>query len=63
MVGRGGGRIINVASWAGDGDRPYLTGDACSKAAVLKLTEGLAGPRGRAGSLSSRSAQGSCPPP
>jgi len=42
MVARGSGRIINVASWAATETAPYITAYACSKAAVLKLTEGLA---------------------
>jgi NAD(P)-dependent dehydrogenase (short-subunit alcohol dehydrogenase family) len=42
MVGRGGGRVINVASHAGAFRWPFASAYAVSKAAVIKLTENLA---------------------
>lgn len=43
MVERGRGYIINVASSGGVGDaHPYCTSYACSKTALVRLTEGLA---------------------
>jgi len=43
MVGRGGGYVINVVSGGGVGDpHPYSTSYACSKTALMRLTEGLA---------------------
>lgn len=43
MVGRGRGTILNMASSGGVGDpHPYSTSYACSKTALVRLTEGLA---------------------
>lgn len=42
MVERGGGRVIIVASAAGTGARPYLSGYATAKATQIRLTEHLA---------------------
>jgi NAD(P)-dependent dehydrogenase (short-subunit alcohol dehydrogenase family) len=42
MIGRRGGRIVNVASFAGVYRWPEVTAYAVSKAAVIKLTENLA---------------------
>ena len=42
MVGRGGGRIINVASNAGTMPTPYYTSYVTSKTALIRFTECLA---------------------
>ncbi len=42
MIGRGDGRIVNVTSLFGARPSPYTTGYACAKAAVFRLSEGLA---------------------
>lgn len=42
MVERGRGRIVNVTSLYGTRASPYTTSYACAKAAVFRLTEGLA---------------------
>ncbi len=42
MCERGGGRIVNVSSYAAIVPQPYATAYAASKAAVLSLTESLA---------------------
>lgn len=43
MVRRGSGALINIASSGGVGDaHPYCTSYACSKTALVRLTEGLA---------------------
>jgi NAD(P)-dependent dehydrogenase (short-subunit alcohol dehydrogenase family) len=42
MTGRGGGRIVNVTSLFGARPSPYTTGYACAKAAMFRLSEGLA---------------------
>lgn len=42
MIARGGGRIVNVSSYAGVRPSPYQSGYACGKAALLALTEALA---------------------
>ena len=43
FVPRGSGTVVNIASSGGVGDpHPYSTGYACSKAGVMRLTEGLA---------------------
>jgi len=39
MIGRGGGRIVNVASGAGTFAIPYLGAYVTSKAALIRLTE------------------------
>jgi NAD(P)-dependent dehydrogenase (short-subunit alcohol dehydrogenase family) len=49
MVARGEGRIVNVTSLYGARPSPYVTSYACAKAALFRLTEGLAaeaGPHG-----------------
>lgn len=42
MVRRGEGRIVNVTSLYGSRPSPYTTSYACAKAALFRLTEGLA---------------------
>jgi NAD(P)-dependent dehydrogenase (short-subunit alcohol dehydrogenase family) len=42
MIERGGGRIVNVTSYAALRPAPYQTGYACGKAALAALTEALA---------------------
>ena len=42
MVARGSGRIVNVGSNVGTWPAPYSTAYACSKAALLRLTDSLA---------------------
>jgi NAD(P)-dependent dehydrogenase (short-subunit alcohol dehydrogenase family) len=42
MIRRGGGRIVNVTSLFGARPSPYTTGYACAKAAMFRLSEGLA---------------------
>jgi NAD(P)-dependent dehydrogenase (short-subunit alcohol dehydrogenase family) len=42
MLARQKGRIINVSSYAGISARPYATGYASAKAAVLRFTDSLA---------------------
>ena len=42
MVDRGRGRVITVASYVGARPSPHLSAYACSKAALLRLTDSLA---------------------
>src|SRR5262249_32897710 len=42
MLARGGGRIVNVSSYAAVRPSPYHVPYACAKAALLSLTEALA---------------------
>ncbi|HZT52862.1 MAG TPA: SDR family oxidoreductase [Gaiellaceae bacterium] len=42
MLGRRAGRIVNVASYAATGPRPFATAYAASKAAVLRFSDSLA---------------------
>jgi NAD(P)-dependent dehydrogenase (short-subunit alcohol dehydrogenase family) len=42
MIAQGRGRIVNVASHAGTVPRPYASGYAAAKAAVLSFTESVA---------------------
>jgi NAD(P)-dependent dehydrogenase (short-subunit alcohol dehydrogenase family) len=42
MIGRAGGRIVNVTSLFGARPSPYTTAYACAKAALFRLSDGLA---------------------
>jgi NAD(P)-dependent dehydrogenase (short-subunit alcohol dehydrogenase family) len=42
MVARGSGRIVNLTSLSGAQPSPYATNYACAKAALFRLSEGLA---------------------
>lgn len=42
MIGRGGGRIVNMASTSGTRAFPALTATSVAKTALIRLTEGLA---------------------
>jgi NAD(P)-dependent dehydrogenase (short-subunit alcohol dehydrogenase family) len=43
MIDQGGGRILNIASTTGVRGKPVLVGYSSSKAAVVRMTEALAG--------------------
>ena len=49
MLARGSGRVVNVSSYAANGPRPYASGYAAGKAAVLRLTDSLAAELGGTG--------------
>ncbi len=49
MIARGGGRIITVASRAGEQARPFVSAYGIAKTAQLRLTETLAAEAGRHG--------------
>ncbi len=49
MLAQGGGRIVNVTSYAGTRPAPYQSGYGCAKAALTSLTESLAAELGEHG--------------